>query len=450
MSMQKIIISGGRIIDPDNDIDAKQSLCIADGRIIAIGNIPAGFQPDREIDASETIICPGFIDTCARLREPGEEYKASIASETLAAVRAGITTLNCPPDTNPVIDTPAVVELIRDKTARVGMARVLPIGALTQGLKGVSLSEMSALKRVGCTAVSNAHHPVASMLILRRAMEYAASYDLLMIIRPEDRSLSNQGCVHEGNVSTRLGLPGIPEAAETVAVAQVLALVAQTGVKVHFSQLSCSSSVRLIELALKENLAITADVSAHQLHLTEQDILNFNAECHVIPPLRSERDLKGLRRGLAKGVISAICSDHQPHEQGAKLEVFQSTKPGISSLETLLPLTLDLVEQNVMPLTRAITVLTSGPASALGIDRGNLSVGAEADICIFDPDKKWIIGEDQWVSRGLNTPFWGRTMKGRVTYTLIGGKVLYDANQTQHPATHRINFKYPKGSGKIE
>lgn len=435
--MQKIRISGGRVVDPDNDIDTEQSVCIAGGKIIAIGEAPEGFQPDKEIDVPGRVVCPGFIDLCARLREPGQEYKASIASETHAAVHAGITALCCPPDTNPVIDTPAVVELIKDEAARVGKTRILPIGALTQGLKGETLSEMFALKRAGCIAVSNVHQPIVSTLVLRRAMEYAASYDLLVIIRPEDPSLRDNGCVHEGEVSTRLGLPGIPEAAETVAVAQVLALAAQIGVRVHFSQLSCAGSVRLIELAQQENLAVTADVSAHQLHLTEQDILNFNANYHVIPPLRSEQDREDLREGVAKGIVSAICSDHQPHEQGAKLDAFPSTEAGISALETLLPLTLKLVDRGVLTLSQAIAALTKGPAAVMGIDEGSLSVGSKANICIFDPDASWIIGQQQWYSRGLNTPFWGKTVKGRVTHTLIRGKLLFDAGQNEQHSTQQ-------------
>ena len=352
--MNKIVISGGTVVDPANKVNRKTSVYIADGRIVALGNAPDGFDWDREIHVPEQIICPGFIDVCARLREPGEEHKGSIASETHAAIRAGITTLCCPPDTRPVIDTPAVVELIKDEATRVGKSKVLPIGALTQGLIGESLSEMSALTRAGCIALSNADKPLASTLVLRRAMEYATSFDLLIIIRPDDPALRDGGCAHEGRISTHLGLPGIPEAAETAALAQVLALVAQLGAQVHFSRLSCAASVRLIELAQQEDLAVTADVSAHQLHLSEHDIWNFNPYCHVIPPLRSERDREGLRRGVATGIVSAICSDHQPHEQGAKLEVFAATEPGISSLETVLPLTLKLVDENVLTLSRRL------------------------------------------------------------------------------------------------
>jgi len=424
--MDKIFLSGGTVVDPANNVNRKTSVCIANGRIVAVGNVPDGFQWDREIHVPEQIICPGFIDVCARLREPGEEHKGSIASETHAAMKAGITTLCCPPDTNPVIDTPAVVELIKDESSRIGKSKVLPIGALTQGLKGESLSEMSVLTQAGCIAVSNADKSISSTLVLRRAMEYAASYDLLVLIRPNDLALCERGCAHEGEISTHLGLPGIPEAAETVALAQALALVAQLHVRVHFSQLSCAASVRLIELAQQENLAVTADVSAHQLHLTEYDIWNFDSYCHVMPPLRSKQDRDGLRQGIASGIISAISSDHQPHEQGAKLNVFAATEPGISSLETVLPLTLKLVDENVLTLSQAIAALTSKPASVLGINQGNLSVGSDADICIFDPKKQWVVCDDQWFSNGTNTPFWGETLSGNVTYTLIGGKVLFE------------------------
>lgn len=427
--MQKITISGGRVIDPGNQIDAETAVTIADGKILAIGAIPDGFQAEQPFHVPGHIVCPGVIDLCARLREPGQEHKASIASETAAAAKAGITTLCCPPDTDPVTDTPAIVELIKDEANRVGKCRVIPVGALTQGLKGEALSEMFALARAGCVAVSNANHAIDNTLVLRRALEYAASYDLLVMIHPEDPWLRNKGCIHEGEVSTRLGLPGIPEAAETVAVAQALALAAQTGVRLHFSQLSCAASVRLIELALQEKIAVTADVAAHQLRLTEQDVYEFNADCHVIPPLRSKQDREGLCEAVSEGLISSVCSDHQPHEQGAKFEVFPLTEAGISSLETLLPLTLELVDQGQLTLPQAVAALTANPAAVLGIDEGNLSVGSKADICIFNPDETWKVEEGQWVSRGLNSPFWQKTMKGRVTHTFLDGKIVFDATQ---------------------
>jgi dihydroorotase len=425
MNGERLVIRDGRVIDPANGIDAILPVYVADGRIAAVGVKPDGFYPDREIPAPGRIVCPGFVDLCARLREPGLEHKATIAGETLAAAASGVTTVCCPPDTDPVIDTPAVVRLIQERAERAGAARVLAIGALTRGLNGKDLSEMRALKDAGCLAVSNAEAPVANALVLRRALEYAASHDLLVIIRPEDPWLRNQGCVHEGAVGSRLGLPGIPSSAETVAVAQALALIEQTGVRAHFAQLSCARAVEMIASAQQTGVAVTADVAIHQAHLTEAAVDGFDALCHVIPPLRTQADRDGLRAGLANGTIAAICSDHQPHDLDAKLDAFPSTEPGVASLETLLPLALRLVEAGTLSLSEAIARLTSGPAGVLGLSAGTLSAGAPADVCIFDPDLCWRVQEGEWHSNGCNTPYWGETFRGRVTQVFLGGRPVY-------------------------
>jgi dihydroorotase len=423
---ERIAIRGGYVVDPSNGIEGKHDLFLAEGRIASLGAAPDGFAADRVISAEGQIVCPGFIDLCARLREPGYEYKAAIASESNAASASGITTVCCPPDTEPVIDTPAVVNLIRERAQAVGKVRILPVGALTRGLTGKDLSEMSALKRAGCVAVSNAHAPMANTLVLRRALEYAASHELLVVIRPEDPWLADRGCVHEGPTATRLGLPGIPDAAETVAIAQVLALVEHTEARVHFAQLSCARAARMVARAREKGARVSADVAAHQLHLTERDIEGFNAMCHVRPPLRSMADRDALREALKNGVITAICSDHQPHEPDAKLDVFPSTEPGMASLETLLPLTLKLVDEDVLSLNRAIALLTQGPAAVMGIDTGTLRVGALADVCIFDPEHIWTIDSTTWESSGRNTPYWGQTVKGRVTHTLLNGRLIFE------------------------
>lgn len=422
---ERILIKGGRVIDPASGIDRIDDVYVADGRIIAVGGKPDGFTEDREISAHDQIVCPGFIDLCARLREPGSEHKATIASESKAAAAAGITTLCCPPDTNPVIDTPAVVNLIREKAQQAGKIRVLPIGALTQDLQGRDLSEMSALKKAGCLAVSNAHTPITNTLILRRALEYAASHDLLVVIRPEDPYLTDLGCAHEGPVSTRMGLRGIPYAAETVAVAQVLALIEPTGARVHFAQISCAQAVRAIARAQAEGIPVSADVAAHQLHLSETDVEGFDALYHVRPPLRSLADRQALREAVPDGVITAICSDHQPHEPDAKLDAFPSTEPGIASLQTLLPLTLSLVEEGCFTLNQAIAALTYAPAKVLGIELGTLRPNTPADICIFDPQAEWRVDGESWLSKGRHTPYWGQSLKGRVTHTLMAGQVVF-------------------------
>ena len=429
MNGPRIAITGARLIDPANRIDQQQSIYIANGVVAAVGQRPHGFHADREIQAPGQVVCPGFIDLCARIREPGQEHKATIASETAAAVAAGFTTLCCPPDTQPVIDTPAVAEMIRDRAERIGKARVLPIGALTRGLNGDALSEMMALKNAGCVAASNANIPIANTLVLRRALEYAASFDLLVIVRPEDPWLRNHGVVHEGLIATQYGLPGIPEAAETVAVAQVLALLGQTGARVHFAQISSLGAVEMIARARESGLAVSADVAAHQLCLTESAVADYDSMFHVIPPLRSEADRAALCRGVADGTLSAICSDHQPHEEGAKLNAFTSTEAGISSLETVLPLALELVSGGQFDLFRAIECLTSGPAAVLRLESGQLRPGSVADICVFDPTQSWCADSGNWCSRGLNSPYFNQNLTGRVSHSLIAGQVVYESNQ---------------------
>ncbi|TAN46433.1 MAG: dihydroorotase [Methylococcaceae bacterium] len=423
----RILIRGGRLIDPAHGIDAIVDLYLAQGRVAGVDAAPAGFQADTVVDAADHVVCPGFIDLCARLREPGQTHKASIASETAAAAKAGVTTLCCPPDTSPVIDTPAVATLIQERAEQAGKARVLPIGALTQQLNGKDLSAMAALKAVGCVAVGNAHAPLANSQIWRRALEYAATHDLLVVIRPEDPWLKEQGCVHEGVLATRLGLPGIPETAETVAVAQTLALIEQTGARAHFGQLSSGRAAAMIAAAQASGIAVSCDVAAHQLHLTEMDVDGFDARCHLRPPLRTAADRDALRLALAQGSIAALCSDHQPHEPDAKLDTFIATEPGMAALETLLPLTLSLVTDGVLSLPQAIARLTSGPAKILGLPLGNLAVGAVADVCVFHAETAWRATDGQWLSRGRNTPFWGTSQRGAVRLTLLAGKVVYEA-----------------------
>ncbi len=415
-------ILNGHLIDPANRIDEVRNLHIADGKILAIGEAPAGFQPEQTIEASGLIICPGLVDLSARLREPGQEHKATIASETAAAAKGGITTLCCPPDTDPVIDTPAVAEMIQHKAQQSALCRVLPIGALTKALDGEHLSEMVALKKAGCVVLSNALTPIRNTLIERRALEYAATFGITVFLRPEDPHLRNQGCVHEGPVAARLGLPGIPGAAEVVAIARDLALAEQTGCKIHFCRLSYGTSVAKIRQC---SLPVTADVAAHQLFLTEDDLIGFNSNCHVIPPLRSQSDREALRQGIADGTISAICSSHQPHELDAKEAPFPSTAPGISGLETLLPLTLKLVDEGVLSLSDAIARITCGPAAVLGLPLGQLGIGSSADICLFNPRQRWQLATDELLSHGHNTPFLGCEFTGQVSQTLLAGRITY-------------------------
>jgi dihydroorotase len=424
----RIVIKNGHVIDPANKIDAVTNVYIADGKIVAVGNAFAGFTADKEIDATHQLVCPGLVDLSARLREPGYEHKATIASETRAAALSGITTLVCPPDTDPVIDTPAVIKLIRQRSERAGYSNVHCLGAASHDLKGELLSEMAALKEAGCVGVSNAMTPIKNPQIMKRIMEYAATFDLTIFLFAEDPSLRNNGCMHEGAISTRLGLPGIPEAAETVAVARDLALIADTGVRAHFCRLSTTKAAQMIAHAQEEGLPVTADVSAHQLYLTDMDVGEFDSQCHVRPPLRSQRDMQGLRAAVAKGVISAVCSDHQPHENDAKLNPFREAASGISALETLLPLTLRLVDECNITLSDAIARVTSQPARILGIKAGALSVGANADVIVVDPELYWPLTRETMFSRGRNTPFIGWELKGQVQHTVINGVLVYSAS----------------------
>ncbi|WP_455209390.1 dihydroorotase [Kaarinaea lacus] len=421
-------IKNGRVIDPANQVDAVQDVFIEQGRIAALGKPPAGFAAQLEIDASGQVVCPGLVDLCARLREPGYEHKGNIATESRAAAKAGVTTLCCPPDTNPVIDTPGMIEHIHERAQAVGLAKVRVLGALTQGLAGKQLSEMYGLKKAGCLGVSNAYRGV-NQKVMRRAMEYAASAGLSVFINAEDPYLSAGGCAHEGQISTRLGLPGIPESAETIAVARDLQLIELTGVRAHFCHLSTAKAAQMVAEARRDGLSVTADVSISHLFLTEMDIGFFDSNCRVKPPLRTQRDMEALRVGLNQGAISAICSDHQPHDVDAKLAPFPSSEPGISSLETLLPLTLRLVEMGLLSLPDAIACVTSQPATILGLNAGQLSVGSIADICIFDPQRHWDFTRSQMVSFGKNSPFIGWEFTGCVTHTILDGKLVYQLGE---------------------
>lgn len=423
--MNKLLIENGRVVDPANRFDQVASLYIADKKIVAVASQPEGFTPDRVIDATGLTVCPGLIDMSARLKGTGQNHEASVVSEIRAAAAGGVTSVCLPPDTTPVIDTPAVVEYIKDKAQQARYAQVYPIAALTQQLGGLEISSMHSLKEAGCIAVSNADKALSNLQILRRAMEYADSHDLLLIYRPEESSLNNSGCAHEGAVASRYGLPGIPSAAETVAVAQCLELAELTGCRVHFSCISCKGSVTKIRFAVENGLRVSADVAIHQLHLTENDIKPFDSVYHVMPPLRSDADKNTLRAGLTAGVIDIICSGHQPHNLDAKLGAFPETQAGIASLETLLPLTLQLCRENTLDLQQAIASLTHRPAAILGLSQGALTPGYPADVCIFDPEQIWQVNAENWLSSGYNTPYWGQTLQGKVRYTLQAGSIIY-------------------------
>ena len=422
----KIRIKNGRVIDPASQFDARQDLYISHGKIVAIGEQPEGFEADKTIDATGLIVSPGLVDLSVRVREPGQEHTATILTETKAAAAGGVTTICVPPDTAPVIDNPTVVELIEDRAKKSGRSMVLTMGAMTQNLGNELLAEMARLKAAGCVGISNGLSPIKNSVILQRAMAYAATLDMTVFITASDPWLQSQGCVHEGAVSSRLGLGGIAESAETVALSRDLILIEQTGVRAHFHNLSTGKAVKLIREAQNRGLPVTADVSAHHLHLSEHDLGNYDSLSHVLPPFRSIRDREQLQQGVRDGVISAISSHHQPLDIDDKLGPFAETKPGISGLETLLPLTMKLVEDDEVNLHTALAALTCNPADILGIDSGQIKVGAVADICLIDPDSEYECRPLNFVSAGKNSPFEGWLFNHQVSHTLFHGRLVHE------------------------
>ncbi|GGM04118.1 dihydroorotase-like protein [Pseudomonas asuensis] len=415
-----------RVIDPATRFDQIVDIHISQGNIAAIGEAPAGFKADTILDASGLIASPGLVDLNVSLREPGYTRKGTVESETQAAAAGGTTSLCCSPFTRPVLDTTAVTELILDRAQMAGKARVFPIGALTKGLAGEQLAELVTLQNAGCVAFTNGLAPMAGMRTLRRALEYAATFNLKVIFTSQDADLAEGGLAHEGPTASFLGLAGIPEAAETIALAQNLLLVEQSGVRAHFSQLTSARGVEMIAEAQARGLPVTADVALYQLFLTDEQLEGFSSFYHVQPPLRTERDRQALREAVKHGVVQAIASHHQPHEEDAKLAPFAATEPGISGAELLLPLALKLVEEGLADLPTILTRLTSGPASVLDLPAGKLSVGAPADIVLFSLEERTIVGQP-WLSRGRNTPFMGIELPGKVRHTLVAGKTVYQA-----------------------
>jgi len=420
-----IQIKNGRLIDPINALDAQQDVFISDRRIAAIGKAPDGFVATQVIDASGLIVMPGLVDVAARLREPGYEYKATLESEMSAAVAGGVTSLACPPDTDPPLDEPGLVEMLKHRARSLNQCRVFPVGALTYGLKGAELTEMIELSEAGCKAFSQADAPLTDTRVLMRAMQYAATFGYRVWLRPQDSFLARNGVAHDGEVATRLGLPSIPVVAETIALSTMLQLARETGATLHICRVSSSAAVDMIRSAKAEGLAVTCDVSMNHVHLTEMDIGFFDANCHLMPPLRSQRDRTALRAGLLDGTIDAICSNHSPVDDDAKQLPFAEAEAGATGLELLLPLVLKWAEQEKVPLLHALSRITSNPAQLLGQKMGHLSVGAHADICIFDPQTHWKVEPTALKSQGKNTPFNGYEMQGRVRYTLLDGQIVF-------------------------
>jgi len=413
-----IVIENGRVIDPKNGVDRKTSLFVADGRVTGLGEAPAGFVADKSIDAAGCVVCPGLIDLGARLN--------SIEAELAAAVAGGVTSVVVPPDADPPLDEPELADRLVHRAKEIGKARVWPLGALTLGLNGERLSELAGLKKAGCVAFSQANKPVTDTEALLRAMEYAATFGFSVWLQPQDYWLSRNGIAHEGEVSSRLGLAGIPVAAETIAIATIVQLVRDTGCHVHLTRLSSAAGVSLVQRAQHEGLPVSFDIGIHHLLLTENDIGYFNPHARFSPPLRAQSDRQALSNAAATG-LAAICSDHTPVGADDKLLPFGEAKPGATGLEVLLPLTLKWAEAAGVSLPDALARITSAPAKVLGLASGQLAIGAIADICIFDPEATWQLTPEALKSRGKNSPWLGYMMTGKVMSTLVSGRVVYQA-----------------------
>ncbi|MCX7897793.1 MAG: dihydroorotase [Rhodocyclaceae bacterium] len=426
----KIEIKGGRVLDPATGLDSLSSVFIADGRIVGVGQTPAGFRAEAVLDATGCLVCPGLIDLSARLREPGFEYKATLESELAAAVAGGVTTLVCPPDTDPPLDEPGLVETLTRRARQPGYPHVLPLGALTVGLRGERLTEMAELYEAGCIAFGQANASLPDTQVLMNAMNYAASFGFAVWLQPQDAYLARAGVAHDGVIAARLGLPGIPVAAETVALATLLELARMTGVRLHLRRISSRAALEMIRAARREGLPITCDMTIHHVHLCDEDIGFFDPLCRLDPPLRSAEDRAALSAALAQGEIDALISDHTPLDDDAKQLPFEEAEPGASGLELLLPLTLAWAQKAGLPLVAALARITCDPARVLGrAERGRIAIGCAADIVVFDPDARYTLTRERLKSQGKNTPFLGRELIGEVRYTLIDGQLAYCAER---------------------
>ena len=417
----RLQIKNGRVVDPASGKDGTGDVFIADGKI------SDGGKADRVIDAKGLVVAPGFIDLSARLREPGYEYKATLESELDAALAGGVTSLACPPDTDPPLDEPGLVDMLRRRAKALSRARVYPIGALTMKLEGQALTEMGQLTDAGCVAFSQANVPLADTQVLWRALQYAGTFGYPVWLRAEDAWLAKGGVSHDGEIATRLGLPGIPPFAETIALAGLLELVRATGAKVHVCRLSTAGAVDLMRRAKQDKLPVTCDVAVHHVHLCDMDLGYFDSQCRLEPPLRSQRDRDALSRGLADGTVDCLCSDHTPVDEDGKHLPFAQAEPGATGLELLLPLTLKWGQAQRLGLAQTLARITSEPARILGVAAGSLRPGAPGDVVLFDPGAAVRISPETLKSQGKNTPFLGYELAGRVRCTIVDGNVVYES-----------------------
>ena len=429
----KILIKNGRVVDPARNFDEIADVAIAAGRVLAIGRTPPDFAPNRTIDARGCIVAPGLVDLAARLREPGHEHEGMLESEMAAAVAGGVTSLVCPPDTDPVLDEPGLVDMLKFRAEKLHQARVFPLGALTRGLAGEVLTEMAELTESGCVGFSQAEVPLANTQVLQRALQYASTFDYAVWLRPQELHLG-KGVAASGPLATRLGLSGVPVAAETIALHTIFELIRATGARVHLCRISSAAGVALVRAAKDEGLPVTCDVSVNSLHLTDVDIGYFDSRMRLNPPLRQQRDRDALREALADGTIDALVSDHTPVDEDAKTLPFAEAEPGATGLELLLSLALKWAQEDGVGLMRALAVLTSEPARVLGpalgtlqASAGQLVEGGIADLCVFDPQAAWQVEPAALRSQGKHTPFSGHELPARVRSTIVGGQVAFDA-----------------------
>ena len=431
----KLHIKNGRLVDPANGIDAVKDLFIVDGKVAAIGSAPAGFAADTTIDASGLVVAPGLVDLSARLREPGYEYKATLESEMQAAMQGGVTTLVCPPDTDPVLDEPGLVEMLKHRAKSLNQAHVHPLGALTMGLKGRSLTEMAELTEAGCIGFAQAEEPIEDTTVLLRALQYAKTFGYTVWLRPQDAHIGRGGIAHAGALASRLGLSGVPVMSETIALHTIFELVRATGARVHLCRMSSAAGIELVRAAKKEGLPVTCDVGAHHVHMTDADIGFFDSNARVTPPFRSQRDREAIRAGLFDGTVDAMCSDHTPVDDDEKLLPFGEASPGATGLELLLSLALKWADEyasqqhgsaeSEKPLSRALSRITADAARIAGLPVGHLSPGAAADVVVFDPAVRWLVEASALASQGKHTPFLGYELTGQVQATIVGGHVAW-------------------------
>jgi len=429
----QILIQGGRVIDPVSGTDTVADVAISSGRIMAIGTAPAGFAPQTTINAQGCIVAPGLVDLSVRLREPGHEHEGMLASEMAAAVAGGVTSVVCPPDTEPVLDEAGLVEMLRYRAERLHQARVFPLGALTRNLQGEVLTEMLQLTQAGCVAFSQAEVPLLNTQVTQRALQYASTFGYTVWLRPQEAYLG-KGVAASGPLATRMGLGGVPVAAETIALHTIFELVRSTKARVHLCRISSAAGVELVRQAKAEGLPVTCDVSINSLHLTDVDIGYFDSRMRLNPPLRQQRDRDALRAALADGTIDALVSDHNPVSADEKTLPFAEAEPGATGLELLLSLALKWAQESGLGVAEAVATVTSRSAQVLGgalgtfvASAGRLTAGGAADICVFDPAAHWVVEPSALVSQGRHTPFGGYELPGRVKATLVGGRVAYTA-----------------------